>query len=82
MCGHEAIYCARTARYNGHEQRIWLGPVEGEEEEHTQAQAKINGAWEWLKMDGKNVIIGEVDRGFNPTREYSLENFWFLWVTG
>ncbi|MDY6857233.1 MAG: hypothetical protein SWO11_21530 [Thermodesulfobacteriota bacterium] len=82
LCGHEAIYCARVARHNGYDQRVWLGSVKGEKDNHAQAQAKINGVWEWLEMYGKDVIVGEMDRDFKPTREYSLENFWFLWVTG
>ncbi|MDY7034557.1 MAG: hypothetical protein SV375_00115 [Thermodesulfobacteriota bacterium] len=82
LCGHEAIYCAGTARDNGHGNRIWVGPVEGEEKDHAQAQAKINGVWEWLEMEGREVVVGEIDRGFAPSRKYALENFWVFWRAG
>ena len=80
LCGHEALYCARIARYNGFDQHIWTGKRNGAE--HAQAQAEIDGLWEWLVMDGEEVIIGERDKDFMPDKKHRTENFWFLWTSG
>jgi hypothetical protein len=75
-CRHMALYQAITFHdLTGAPVRIAIGP--SDEGLHAQAQAKVNGNWEWLEQGGFGVGTGQKDvlPGFEPNRYSSVEDF-------
>lgn len=68
-CGSMSIYQAHVMTIRGHETRIAITPTETPGIYHAQAQALVNGKWEWLESDYAQVWIGEKESGF-PVAEY------------
>ena len=57
VCRHNAIYCGLVMG-ECYQTRIVTGiTVTGNR--HAQAQAHIDGKWEWLKMGGYTVKVGK-----------------------
>lgn len=68
VCRHEALYAAVSwGDLRNEPVRIAIGPtnkrINGTDEFwwHAQAQAKVNGKWEWLEMNCSNVVVGSRD---------------------
>ena len=76
ICGHWAIFCAKTYADKGYDVRIAVGP--GCKLPHAQACAKINGEWEWLRYSWGKVRTTHKDNFTPKTYEY-LDNFWIFW---
>jgi hypothetical protein len=75
-CRHMALYQAITFRdLTGAPVRIAIGP--SDEGLHAQAQAKVDGEWEWLEQGRFGVGTGHRDMvpGFEPNRYSSVEDF-------
>jgi hypothetical protein len=75
-CRHLALYQAITFRdLTGAPVRIAIGP--SDEGLHAQAQAKVEGEWEWLEQGRFGVGTGHKDMvpGFEPNRYSSVEDF-------
>jgi hypothetical protein len=75
-CRHMALYQAITFHdLTGAPVRIAIGP--SDEGLHAQAQAKVNGKWEWLEQGGFGVGTGRKDMlaGFEANRYSSVEDF-------
>lgn len=58
-CGGYSMFQAHTMIRNGYPSRIAVTPTDDPNIFHAQAQAMINGKWEWLKSDPALVWIGE-----------------------
>ena len=67
MCRHNALINARIAQEKGYEARIAVGPPG-----HGQAQAFINGKWEWLCLEDGWTVTCEQDKFF-PNRFYTVK---------
>lgn len=68
-CGSYSIYQAHVMTIRGYDTRIAITPTEKPGIYHAQAQALINGKWEWLKSDYAPVIVGEKESTY-PVIEY------------
>ena len=79
-CGDEAIFCARIFRHNGYDVRIAHGIRSGAP--HVQAQAMVDGVWEFLRKGKYEVYVGRIDNDFEFKRVYDLEYFWLMWENG
>jgi hypothetical protein len=75
-CRHRAL-CQAISFHDlkGVPVRIAIGP--SDEGLHAQAQAKVNGKWEWLEQGEFGVSTGykDVVPGFEPNRYASVEDF-------
>lgn len=66
VCRHRAVYCGLVMGEQ-YQTRIITGPTTLGR--HAQAQACINGNWEWLEMDGYVVKIG------NQEHQWLLDDY-------
>ena len=76
VCRHKAVYQAISFHdLTGHPVRIAVGP--SDIGTHAQAQAQVDGKWEWLEQGEFGVGTGYKDTvpGFEPNRYESLEEF-------
>ncbi len=73
VCRHEAIYAARVVG-EIYKVRIAVGPS-GPNTTHAQAQAFIDGKWEWLHAQGDSVYLSTQDAFFTPTIFLPVELF-------
>ncbi|MBW1742835.1 MAG: hypothetical protein JRJ47_05315 [Deltaproteobacteria bacterium] len=76
LCSHKALYQAITFNdLTGAPVRIAVGP--SHRGDHAQAQAQVDGKWEWLEGDDFGVVTGYMDRvrGFEPNQYVSVESF-------
>jgi hypothetical protein len=76
VCSHKAIYQAISFQdLTGAPVRIAVGP--SNKGDHAQAQAKVDGKWEWLEGNDFSVSTGYMDRvrGWKPERYVSVEEF-------
>ena len=75
-CSHKAVYQAISFHdLTGHPVRIAVG--RSNKGDHAQAQARIDGTWEWLEGDDLSVSTGYKDKvwGWKPQRYVSVEEF-------
>ena len=75
-CSHKAVYQAISFHdLTGAPVRIAVGP--SNKGDHAQAQARIDGTWEWLEGDDLSVSTGYKDKvwGWKPDRYVSVEAF-------
>ena len=74
VCRHKAVLAAITAG-EYFPVRIASGPnyTGGR---HAQAEAKINGIWEWLSIGSNNLVYVSGQDNFNPD-EYSSVDYYF-----
>ena len=63
ICRHSATYAA-IVYGERHPVRICGGQIG--DYAHTQAQALIDGGWEWLQVSFPTVYVGGKDSGFEP----------------
>ena len=70
-CRHRAVVTALTAGET-HEVRIMTGPARVGA--HAQAQAKIDGEWQWLNINGNRVDICDQEP-FTPDRAWTVKEF-------
>ena len=75
-CLDNAILQAQTFKDNGYEVRIAYGKTPNGTA-HVQAQAKINGKWEWLVNDSL-IIVGRKDN-FIVKKTLSLQEVKRRW---
>lgn len=68
-CGSMSIYQAHVMTIRGFETRIAITPTEKPGIYHAQAQALVNGNWEWLKSDYAQVWVAEKESTY-PVAEY------------
>lgn len=68
-CGGYSIFQAQTMIRNGYQARIAITPTDDPKIYHAQAQAFVNGKWEWLASDPALVWIGEKESEY-PVVEY------------
>lgn len=76
VCSHKAVYQAISFQdLTNYPVRIAIGP--SNEGDHAQAQALIDGKWQWLEGDDFSVSTGYMDRvrGWKPDRYVSVEAF-------
>jgi len=76
VCRHKALYQAISFHeLTGAPVRIAVGT--SDEGTHAQAQARVNGKWEWLEQGPFGVSTGYMDMlpGFTPKRYDSVEEF-------
>ena len=62
VCRHNAVYCGLVMAEH-YPVRIVSGIINSGSR-HAQAQVYISGKWQWLKMDGHNVSVGEQEHPF------------------
>lgn len=68
-CGSYSVFQAQTMIRRGFPARIAITPTEDPQIYHAQAQAFVNGKWEWLASDPALVWIGDKESEF-PVVEY------------
>ena len=68
-CGSLSIYQAHVMTIRGYETRIAITPTEKPGIYHAQAQARVNGEWQWLSSDHAQVWVGEKESEY-PVYEY------------
>ncbi len=76
LCRHRALYQAISFHdLTDAPVRIAVGP--SDEGVHAQAQARVNGKWEWLEQGDFGVSTGYMDMvpGFTPKQYDSVEKF-------
>ena len=65
VCRHNAELCQIVAEEQGFETRKILGKT-AKGTWHVQTQALINGEWQWLGTNGREVFIDYKDYWFEP----------------
>jgi hypothetical protein len=70
VCRHESLYAAAVV---GESYLVRIAVGKSDMGTHAQAQAKINGQWEWLKVSWPNVAISTQDK-FSPNEYIYGEN--------
>ena len=81
VCRHDAVYHAITfSDIGGHDVRIAIGPSREYGVNHAQAQALIDGKWEYLEygFDGR-IQTGRQD-SFYPEKYISVKQFMRLYI--
>ncbi len=75
-CRHNAVYQAVTfGDQSGYPVRIAVGRSTVEKYiRHAQAQAYVNGRWEYLKMYDSSIGVGSKDP-FKPVSYYTVNDF-------
>lgn len=88
VCRHEALFAALAwGDLRDDKVRIAIGKTgrtirdSGKPEWHAQAQAFVNGKWEWLDVNCTVVSIGEKDR-FAPSRYMTAAEFAMWLING
>ena len=76
VCRHEATVCALVAGEK-YPVRIVLGHSKKYSgiSQHAQAQAYVNGKWEWLHLCGDDVLIVEKDNHFDAFNYWGISDF-------
>ncbi len=76
LCKHDAVYQALTfGDQSGYPVRIAVGQSNlHKNKRHAQAQAYIDGKWEYLRIYDSSVGVGKKDR-FNPMAYYNIDDF-------
>ena len=80
VCRHEALIASVIYEESGYETRIMYGKMP-DGEYHVQAQAKINGQWEWLSTRTIVVYVDDQD-DFEPKKEYNSYEIYDNCVSG
>jgi hypothetical protein len=68
-----SIYQSHVMTIRGYETRIAITPTEKPGIYHAQAQALINGNWEWLESDYAQVWVGEKESAFEVNEYKTLK---------
>ena len=68
VCRHDALYNA-SVYIEKYPVRVALGPPG-----HGQAQAFIDGEWQWLRRDGNTAYTSHMD-DFHPENYYTLDQY-------
>lgn len=76
LCRHKAIYQAVTfGDQSGCPVRIAVGrSALDKRKRHAQAQAYINGRWEYLRIYDSSIGVGKKDY-FEPVAYYNVDDF-------
>jgi hypothetical protein len=78
VCRHKAVYTAISyGDIENKKVRIVVGPshiIDNKWIFHAQAQAYVNGSWEWLVLDYGEVGIGNLEH-FQPKYYYTVQEF-------
>lgn len=74
VCRHKAVFCALTwSDLEYVPVRIAVGPSTVRDgRSHAQAQARVNGKWQWLVVSGDVIAVGEQDWWFEPVRHCTV----------
>lgn len=81
-CRHEALIAAVIYEEAGYETRIPYGPMDIDHDiYHVQAQAKINGQWEWLSTRTIVVYVDDQD-DFKVIRDYTADDLFDFSMSG
>jgi len=85
VCRHKVIYCAMLySDLRGVPVRLAVGYRFSSDGcsygLHTQAQAYIDGKWQWLVMDREVCMVGGKDLGFRPEYYIPLTPAFLFWI--
>lgn len=72
VCRHNAVMCALVVGEH-YPVRIMHGPTDTPYWNHAQAQAYIDGQWQWLCLSGGEVFVCEQDHWFSPEKEATIQ---------
>lgn len=82
VCRHNALFAAATwGDIKGDNVKVVLGPTDrinkttGKVYWHAQAQAFVNGQWEWLQVCADNTICIGDREAFYPDRRMTVVQF-------
>lgn len=76
VCRHRAVYSA-IVMSESYPVRIAVG--DAGTGRHAQAQARINGNWQWLKMGPDYWVTVGDQESFTPDQYYTLQAYVALW---